>query len=166
MDYPESVAGIIFTPDRKDVLLIQRRDVPVWVLPGGGIEPNETPEEAIAREIFEETGFTVKTERLVGAYIPINKLSRHTHLYECIILKGSPTISSETKAVRFFSLNRLPKLIPPPYPDWIADATTISPPIKKSLTSVTYFTLLKNLLLHPILVSRFILARLGLAINS
>jgi ADP-ribose pyrophosphatase YjhB (NUDIX family) len=165
MEPVESVAGAVFSPDRNSILLIQRRDVPVWALPGGGIEKNETPKEAIVREIFEETGFTVEVKRLVGTYIPINRLTRHTHVYECVILNGSALTSSETRAVEFFPLNALPKLIPPPYREWIMEATVITPPLYKTLSSVTYFVLIKNLFLHPILVIRFLLARIGLTIN-
>lgn len=146
--------------------MIQRRDVPVWVLPGGGIEPLELPEDAVVREILEETGFTVKAVRLVGAYLPINRLAKHTHLYECTVLKGRPTLSNESKGVQFFPLDKLPKLLPPPYREWIQDAQLQTPPLKKLLTSVTYTVLLKNFLCHPILVFRFFLARLGWAINT
>lgn len=148
------------------MLLIQRRDVPVWVLPGGGIEPSETPEQAVLREILEETGFSVKINRLVGRYFPINRLTKKTLLFECSILSGIASSSSETLNVEFFSLKELPKLIPPPFREWIADGLIQAPPIEKQLTSVTYPVLLKNFILHPILVIRFLLARLGLAINS
>lgn len=163
---PVSVAGAIFSSDRSSVLLIQRRDVPVWVLPGGGIDPQESPEEAIVREILEETGFTVKAARLVGHYTPINRLSRPTHLYECTVLSGEPTLSSETRGIRFYPLAALPKLIPPPYREWIKDAHTLGPPLLKPLTSVTYSTLILNLFRHPLLVLRFLLARMGCVINS
>lgn len=165
MDHPKSVTGIIFSPDRNSVLLIKRRDVPVWVLPGGGIDESETPENAVVREILEETGFTVKVDRLVGDYIPINRLAKRTHLYECTILSGEPSLSSETKGVRFFPLKELPPL-PPPYPDWISDALPHRPPVCKKLVSVNYLTLFKNLLLHPILVIRFLLSRAGWTINT
>ena len=36
-----------------------------WEFPGGKIEPNETPEEAIIREIQEELGATIDPERLI-----------------------------------------------------------------------------------------------------
>ncbi|MBX7067501.1 MAG: NUDIX hydrolase [Parachlamydiales bacterium] len=161
----KSVAGAIFSPDRKSILLIKRRDVPVWVLPGGGIDPNESAETAIVREILEETGFTVKVDRLVGDYIPINRLSKRTHLFECSILDGEPQITSETRGIQFFSIKNLPPL-PPPYPDWISDANQNLPPVKKRMISVSYFSLIKNLIFHPILVIRFLLSRIGFTINS
>lgn len=165
MDFPKSVAGVLFSPDRTSILLIKRRDVPVWVLPGGGIDPGESPEEAVVREILEETGFTVKMDRLVGDYIPINRLTKRTHLYECVILDGSPTIGSETRDIRFFPLDKLP-LLPPPYLEWIQDAYPRNLPIQKRLVSVNYWTLIKNFILHPTLVIRFLLSRIGLNINS
>jgi 8-oxo-dGTP pyrophosphatase MutT (NUDIX family) len=166
MSLPKSIAGLIFSSDRSAVLLVQRRDVPVWVLPGGGIDPNETPENAVIREILEETGFTVKVDRLVGDYIPINRLTKQTYLYECTILSGHPTESLETKRVCFFPLSDLPKRIPPPYKEWIADGRVIHPPIQKKLTSITYLGLLKHLFIHPILIIRHFLSRLGLPINT
>jgi 8-oxo-dGTP diphosphatase len=162
---PQSVAAVIFSLDRSAVLLIQRRDVPVWVLPGGGIDPHESSEQAVVREILEETGFTVKIDRLVGEYIPINRLSKRTHLYECLITQGSATTGSETRDIRFFAIQKLPPL-PPPYLEWIQDAQANLPLIQRKLTSVSYFNLFKNLLLHPILVIRFLLARLGFTINT
>ena len=69
-----SVVGILFSKDQKEVLLIKRRDVPVWVLPGGGIEKSESLEEAIIREVLEETGWVVTVEELllVRDYIGAN----------------------------------------------------------------------------------------------
>jgi 8-oxo-dGTP diphosphatase len=165
MNFPKSVAGAIFSSDRSSILLIQRRDVPVWVLPGGGIDPKESAEDAIVREILEETGFTVKVDRLVGDYIPINRLAKRTYLYECEVTEGQARLSSETRDIRFFSLDKIP-LLPPPYLDWIQDAQFKGPPIQKKLNSVNYLNLLKNFILHPVLVVRFLLARIGLTINS
>jgi len=161
----QSVSGALFSQDRTQVLLILRRDVPVWVLPGGGVDPNESPDHAILREILEETGFHVKISRLAGVYTPINRLARFTHLYECQIIAGEPTPSSETKAVRFFPLNELPPM-PPPYLEWIQDALISQTTLYKNLQSVSYWNLLKNCISHPLLVARFFLSRLGFPLNS
>jgi 8-oxo-dGTP diphosphatase len=167
MNIPTSVIAIVFSANGSQVLLTKRRDVPVWVLPGGGIEPHESPETAAVREVLEETGFHVTVYRLVGIYSPINRLAKLTHLYECCILSGQATLSPETKEVRFFPIENLPKEIPPPYPDWIQDALQQQrTPIQKKLTQVTYLVLLQQLIKHPILVLRFLLSRIGLNINT
>lgn len=164
MKSPESVAVAVFSSDRSSILLIQRRDVPIWVLPGGGVESQETAEEAAIREILEETGFQVKIERVVGYYEPLNRLAKRTILFECSIEKGAAQTSDETRDVKFFPLSSLPPQ-PPPYPEWIQEATHLGPPLHRKLTSVNYPTLFKYLVTHPILVFRFLLARLGVPIH-
>ena len=51
------VNALIF--DEGRVLLAHRRDIDWWNLPGGGMELNETVEEAIRREVREETGLEI-----------------------------------------------------------------------------------------------------------
>ncbi len=163
----ESVSGICFSVDRKSLLLIKRRDVPVWVLPGGGIEPFETPEEGIIREFQEETGLKVRIVRKIAEYTPLCRLAHYTHFYECAVIEGTPQTGSETKEIRFFPLSTLPKRMPPPYPDQIADAQTMSQDLlRKEIKGVTYPALIKNLILHPILVIRFLLARIKIPFNT
>lgn len=161
----QSVLAVVFSDDRKSVLLVERRDIPVWVLPGGGIDPNETPEIAITREVTEETGYHVKLVRKVGEYEPINRLSKFTHVFECQVIEGTAKTSAETKSVQFHPIGSLPKRTPFPYQDWIEDGLKDCF-IQKPLHKITYLTLARYLLTNPILVVRFLLARLGFSINT
>jgi len=50
------------------VLLARHVEGDRWVLPGGTIEPGETPADAAIREVWEETGLLVRLTRLVGVF--------------------------------------------------------------------------------------------------
>lgn len=39
---------------------------PAWTMPGGGIDPGEDPKDAAVREVFEETGFHVELDGILG----------------------------------------------------------------------------------------------------
>lgn len=58
----------IIVDDDGRFLLTRRADNGQWCLPGGGLEPGETVEEACVREVLEETGLHVKIKRLIGVY--------------------------------------------------------------------------------------------------
>jgi len=61
--------GAVVTDGRGRLLMIKRGHEPgagLWSIPGGRIEPGETDEEALVREMFEETGLAVEVGRLIG----------------------------------------------------------------------------------------------------
>jgi 8-oxo-dGTP pyrophosphatase MutT (NUDIX family) len=50
--------------DQARVLQTHYVRVDQWDIPGGTIEPNETPLEAAARELRERTGYTIEPQKL------------------------------------------------------------------------------------------------------
>lgn len=152
---------IAFSSDRKAVCLIKRRDVPVWVLPGGGIEQGESPEEAALREMKEETGYEAKIVRKVAEYAKANRLTHPAHFFEVKIVGGKPKLGKETQGIDFFFLDNLPKHIPPTHLYWIEDAVASYPfVLHKKVEGASYWMLLRHLFSHPILVGRFLLTKL------
>ena len=86
-----------------------------WVIPGGGIEPGESEEECVIREMKEETNLDVFVERLLieQATIPGDAYLFHK-TYLCRIVSGEPAPGYEPEpeaaahysisAVRWFDL--------------------------------------------------------------
>ncbi|MEU0666370.1 NUDIX domain-containing protein [Streptomyces lavendulocolor] len=62
-----SVAGAVVREDGR-LLAIRRADNGTWELPGGVLELAESPEEGVAREVWEETGIRIEVDELTGVY--------------------------------------------------------------------------------------------------
>lgn len=66
MERRDSAFAIIL--HSRQVLLVKARDKNNWQLPGGRLEPGETPAQALIREVREETGLRASVGRLTGRY--------------------------------------------------------------------------------------------------
>ena len=65
---------------RENKLLFAKNvNHPCYYLVGGGIEENETSEEAVIREIFEETGLKLKVDKLVMIQERFCKVENRKH---------------------------------------------------------------------------------------
>lgn len=157
----DAAIGIIFNYNKTEVLAIKRRDIPIWVLPGGGIDPGETPDDAVIREVKEETGYDVKVYRRTAEYTPLNKLAYFTVLFECEIIGGAEVLSNETSDIGFYPIKNLPTPFFHVHEDWIKDALCHPNELYKSaIYQVTYWKLVKYFLRHPLFVMATLIARL------
>lgn len=107
------------------VLLIRRNDLPVWALPGGGLDKGETIEACCLREVQEETGLDVEIEQLAGLYTRRRVLGRPMDLafvFVCRLAGGTLRISDETSAVRYWPTQQLPPNMPGWHRLYLADA--------------------------------------------
>lgn len=163
----KSVIGIVLDAEQSSVLLVKRRDVPVWVLPGGGIDPQESPEQAVVREVLEETGFSVAISRQVAEYSPLNRLAKVTYVYACSVLEGHSALGPESKEVGFFPLDHLPQEFFHIHKEWLDDCLKNEPfVIRHPIYSVTYLNLFKYLIKRPLWVVRIFFSRMGFPFNN
>ncbi|QPK89322.1 NUDIX hydrolase [Bacillus velezensis] len=106
-------AFVIIQNEERDILLVKRKDVPLWDLPGGGIEEGETPEAAAIREAFEETGYNVTILHKAGEY-ERPAFEDTQHVFIGAITGGTPLMNGpETAALRWFPPNRRPLFMVP-----------------------------------------------------
>ena len=108
------VRGGVFSESR--VLLVRERSDGRWTLPGGWVEVNDAPSEAVAREILEESGYQARPVKLAAL---LDK-NRHPHppgvhhiyklFFLCELTGGAAAVSAETDAAEFFPVQALPPL--------------------------------------------------------
>jgi len=106
----------------RGVLLSVRSDLRGWELPGGNAEPGESGEEALRREVREETGVEVEVERLSGVYRRSGFRPHTARVYRCRPLGGEPRPSSETPLVQWFAPEDVPGTLFPWYRGPLEDA--------------------------------------------
>lgn len=127
-----AVAAAIFN-DKGDILLQKRRDVNKWGLISGHVEFGETVEDAILREIFEETNAKATITRFIGIYsAPPTQTYYYAdrtvqYITSYFEARLEDTIredftNEETVSLRFFDTNQLPVELALLSPDWLNDA--------------------------------------------
>jgi 8-oxo-dGTP pyrophosphatase MutT (NUDIX family) len=87
--------GAVIKRENK-VLLIHRfkNGDEYWVLPGGGVEDEESLEEALKREVFEETGLELIGFESLGSD---ESGDHHHYYYDCKVSVGEPQLGGPEK---------------------------------------------------------------------
>ncbi|KAB2389650.1 MULTISPECIES: NUDIX hydrolase [Bacillus cereus group] len=119
-----SVAAVI--KNGQGDILFQYPGGEYWSLPAGAIEPGETPEEAVIREVWEETGLKVQVKKQKGVfggeefrytYANGDKVEYIVVVFECEVTSGKlKSIDGESLKLQYFSFSEKPTLALP-YPD-------------------------------------------------
>jgi mutator protein MutT len=120
-----SVAAIIRN-QAGQILFLVRTDNGLWDLPGGAVDPGETPAQAVVREVREETGLIVEPVAVAGVFG--GKTFRLTYgngdiveytvtVFECRMVGGElGGLDDETAELHFISPADRPALHSP-FPD-------------------------------------------------
>ena len=110
-----TVDAIIKTNDDK-IVLVKRKNPPYkgwWALPGGIVEYGETVEEAVKREVKEETGLEVEIEKLVNVYSDPNRDPRGHFISICFLCRrigGTLEAATDAAEVSVFPLKEVRNL--------------------------------------------------------
>jgi 8-oxo-dGTP diphosphatase len=113
-----ATAIIPFSPDK--ILLIKRLTVPFrgyWALPGGRVDPGETVEQTVVREVKEETSLDVAIVSKIGDYHEQGMQDGVAYDYypACFLVKvvggEIKKQESEIEEIKLFSLNAVPEAL-------------------------------------------------------
>lgn len=101
--------------DADDGLLLARRGrdpgLGSWDLPGGFVDEAEAPEDAVHREIAEETGLEVRVEAFLGHVVDRYGADGDETLncvYVARVASGRPEADDDVSELRWFDLEKLP----------------------------------------------------------
>ncbi len=110
------VRGAVFRDD-KILLVRETLDNGRWTLPGGWADVNETPAQAVVREIREEAGFDATVTKVIAVYdrdaqghTPLMPYHVYKLFFLCALTGGAPCDSHETSGAAFFAEDALPEL--------------------------------------------------------
>ena len=125
---------------KGEILLQNRGDNRGWGFPGGALEIGESYDEAVVREVREETGIEINVKRLIGIYSKyMDKYSNGDEaqtilaFFECDIKNEGNGLydRDETKELKFFEINKTPKMFNKQHQDMMND-------LKKCLAYTSY----------------------------
>ena len=110
------VAAILVSPGGAYVVLGRRKKDPnrgKYVLPGGGVQEGESLDQALTREVFEETGLRVRPGSSRWEDVHVVELEDRIILFVEAVAEGRPMSGTDLSDVAWFLASRLPKDISP-----------------------------------------------------
>lgn len=128
----QSVRAIIINGDKMVVMHRNKFGQEYYTLVGGGVDAGETTEQALVREVAEETGLAIQNPRLV-IIEDHDKFYGPQFVYFCDYVSGEPVLSPASDEA---SINQLGKNTYEPMwlpLDKLAEAPFVSPELKTAL---------------------------------
>jgi ADP-ribose pyrophosphatase YjhB (NUDIX family) len=109
--------------EEEQILCVKRNYGPRnWTVPGGRMEPGESPLEALAREVAEESGYEMAVERLVGVYSMAFKDDLVLFFAGKAVARRDWQPDGEISVAEFYPLSALPQPMNPRTAARIRDA--------------------------------------------
>jgi 8-oxo-dGTP pyrophosphatase MutT (NUDIX family) len=104
----QGAAAVIFDDGGRVLLVKENYDRRRYAFPGGAVEAHEAPEDAVVREVKEETGLDVAVDHLIGLYRLDDGVS--VHLFRCRIVRGTPALpdTGEIAEVGWYTPDAVP----------------------------------------------------------
>ena len=100
-------ASAIIVDAQRRVLLCHRMDMDFWNLPGGRVEHNETPWQAVIREVKEEVGVDVVVTKFIGIYKDPSR-DDLVFSFACTIVNDELAASDEADVISYFAFEQIP----------------------------------------------------------
>ncbi|MDX8291541.1 NUDIX hydrolase [Metabacillus indicus] len=123
----------IIKNNEGNILLVKRRDYPIWDLPGGRVDAGEVLEECAVREAEEETGCCIKIEAKIGEY-HMSDENDIQHIYSAVQAGGELIAHGpETAQTGWFDPKQLPLLMVPNRKRQIRDFLSAEGMVKESI---------------------------------
>ena len=100
------------SPQEPEIALIHRPHYDDWSLPKGKVDPGESLPTTAAREILEETGFSVRLGKLIGKVTyPVQGRTKVVYYWVAKYLGGTYSANSETDELRWLPIDEAQNLL-------------------------------------------------------
>lgn len=121
-----TAAMCIIYDKEKGILFEKRSDNGMWCIPGGAIELGETLEQALEREVKEETSLNISNPKLFDVVANVHMIYPNKDevyytdvVYEVNDYTGTLKYDEESTELKWFNINKLPESIMPTQIEYI-----------------------------------------------